>query len=101
MADNRLTFTLIDVGYKKGGPVQIFDERTCYDGIVNDDGDPVIIPFSAQLAIVSHALMLKGKKQGDIYQSKAKQLVDAWTNVALPGKGKPAGSTVAEPTTNP
>ena len=44
----------MDMGYKKAGPVQIFDERTCYE-------DGSIIPFPAQLAIVTHALMLKDK----------------------------------------
>ena len=54
MSKDRLTFTLMDMGYKKAGPVQIFDERTCYE-------DGSIIPFPAQLAIVTHALMLKDK----------------------------------------
>ena len=79
MSKNRLTFTLMDMGYKKAGPVQIFDERTCYE-----NGE--IIPFPVQLAIVTHALMLKGRKHGDIYQSKAESLVDAWTNSNLPSK---------------
>jgi DNA (cytosine-5)-methyltransferase 1 len=86
MSKDRLTFTLMDMGYKKSGPVQIYDERTCYDGVVNENGDPLIIPFPAQLAIVTHALMLKNKSHGAIYQSKADELIDAWTNSTLPGK---------------
>lgn len=55
MSRDRLTFTLLDLGYKKAGPVQIYDSSTCYS-------DGSIIPFSAQLAIVTHALTLRGEK---------------------------------------
>lgn len=96
MSKDRLTFTLMDMGYKKAGPVQIFDERTCYDNVDEND-DPVVIPFPAQLAIVTHALMLKGKKHGEIYQSKADELIDAWTNSTLPSKVKIDCSVVCEP----
>ena len=96
MSRNKLTFTLMDMGYKKAGPVQIFDERTCYDE-VNENGDPVIIPFPAQLAIVTHALMLKDSPHGNIYQSKANQLIDAWTNSTLPKKVNLDCSIVCEP----
>lgn len=99
MSKDRLTFTLMDMGYKKSGPVQIFDERTCYDGIVNENGDPVVIDFPAQLAIVTHALMLKNRQHGDIYQSKAEQLIDAWTNSSLPSKVKLDYSVACEPLT--
>ncbi len=96
MSKNRLTFTLMDMGYKKAGSVQIFDERTCYDE-VNENGDPVVIPFPAQLAIVTHALMLKNKPHGEIYQSKADQLIDAWTNSTLPQKVDIDCSVACEP----
>ena len=81
MTKDRLTFTLMDLGYKKAGPVQIYDERTTYD-----NGD--IIPFTAQLAIVTHALMLKDYRYGEIYQRKSQELIEAWTNSDLPGKVK-------------
>lgn len=97
MSKDRLTFTLMDMGYKKAGPVQIFDERTCYDGVVTESGDPVIIPFPAQLAIVTHALMLKDKTHGAIYQSKADQLIDSWVNSSLPSKVHLDCSIAAEP----
>lgn len=97
MSKDRLTFTLMDMGYKKGGPVQIFDERTCYDGVVNENGDPIVINFPAQLAIVTHALMLKDKAHGAIYQAKAEQLIDAWINSNLPSKVKLDCSIAAEP----
>ena len=70
----------MDMGYKKAGHVQIFDERTCYNE-VNENGDPIVIPFSAQLAIVTHALMLKDTRHGDIYQAKADQLIDVTDGV--------------------
>lgn len=99
MSIDRLTFTLMDMGYKKSGPVQIFDERTCYDGIVNENGDPVVIDFPAQLAIVTHALMLKNRPHGAIYQAKAEQLIDAWTNSTLPSKVKLDCYVACEPLT--
>ena len=97
MANDRLTFTLMDMGLKKSGPVQIFDERTCYDDVVNENGDPAVIPFSAQLAIVTHALMLQDRPHGNIYQAKAAQLLDAWVNSSLPSKIKLDVPVVAEP----
>lgn len=97
MSKDRLTFTLMDMGYKKGGPVQIFDERTCYDGVVNENGDPVVISFPAQLAIVTHALMLKDSALGNIYQAKADELIDAWVNSTLPSKVKIDTSIACEP----
>ena len=88
MSEKRLTFTLMDMGYKGSGPVQIYDERTCYDGMTNENGDPMVIPFSTQLAIVTHALMLQNSPFGNVYQSKSNQLIDAWTNSTLPSKVK-------------
>lgn len=96
MSKDRLTFTLMDMGYKKAGPVQIFDERTCYNE-VDENGNPVVIPFPTQLAIVTHALMLKNRAHGAIYQEKADQLIDAWTNSTLPSKVHLDCSVVCEP----
>ena len=73
MAKDRQSFTLMDLGLKKAGPIQIYDERTTYD-----DGE--IIPFSVQLAIVTHAFMLRDSKYGQIYQLKSRELIDAWLN---------------------
>jgi len=86
----------MDMGYKKSGPVQIFDERTCYDE-VDGNGHPIVIPFPAQLAIVTHALMLRNRPHGAIYQEKAYQLIDAWTNSTLPSKVNIDCSVVCEP----
>lgn len=96
MSKDRLTFTLMDMGLKKSGPVQIFDERTCYDE-VDENGLPAVIPFPAQLAIVTHALMLKGKPHGDVYQDKAEKLIDAWVNSNIPSKVKLDCSVAEEP----
>ena len=68
MSKNRLTFTLMDMGYKKAGPVQIFDERTCYE-----NGE--IIPFPVQLAIVTHALMLKDRKHAKFIKPRLTALL--------------------------
>ena len=81
MIKDRQIFTLMDLGYKKAGPVQIYDERTTFD-----NGD--IIPFSTQLAIVTHAYMLRDTKYGEIYQHKSEDIVDAWINSELPSKIK-------------
>lgn len=97
MSEKRLTFTLMDMGYKGIGPVQIYDERTCYDDITNENGDPVVIPFSTQIAIVTHALMLQNSPYGEVYQSKSTQLIDAWTNSTLPSKVKLDVPIAAEP----
>lgn len=96
MSKDRLTFTLMDMGLKKSGPVQIFDERTCYDE-VDENGLPAVIPFPVQLAIVTHALMLKGKPHGDVYQDKADQLIEAWVNSNIPSKVKLDCSVAEEP----
>ena len=90
MSNDRLTFTLMDIGCKKAGPVQIYDQRTCYD-----DGN--IIPFSVQLAIVTHALMLKGRKHGDIFQNKSEELIEAWTTAFDHKKAKIDSKIVTEP----
>ena len=76
MAKDRQTFTLMDLGLKKAGPIQIYDERTTYD-----NGE--IIPFPVQLAIVTHARMLRDSKHGEIFQQKSQELIEAWTNSEL------------------
>lgn len=84
MSKERLSFTLMDLGYRKAGPVQIYDERTCYDNV--EEGENPLIPFPTQLAIVTHAHMLSNSRHGEIYQHKANQLIDAWLNSSLPSK---------------
>lgn len=72
----------MDLAYKRADLVQDFDKRTCYDK-VKGKGKPVSIPFPQQLAIVSHAMMLKDCEHGRIYQAKSEQLVEAWMESAL------------------
>lgn len=43
---------------------------------LDDEGN--IIPFSDQAAIVTHYLKLKGKKECLIYETKGRELTDAW-----------------------
>ena len=81
MSKDKLTFTLMDLAYKRP-PVQDIDKRTCYDKVAGK-GKPIAIPFPQQLAIVTHALMLKDRPYGQIYQAKSEQLVDAWMDSAL------------------
>ncbi len=50
-----------------------------------------------QLAIVTHALMLQGKRHGDIYQTKSAELVEAWTTSLDTAKTKLDSSIVSEP----
>lgn len=90
MSRDRLTFTLLDLGYKKAGPVQIYDSSTCYS-------DGSIIPFSAQLAIVTHALTLRGEKHGDVFQDKAQELIEAWSYFFGTHETAIDSSIVAEP----
>ena len=90
--DNKrsLSFTLMDMGLKKAGHVQVFDTRTCYD-----NGD--IIPFAAQMAIVTHALMLQGRRHGAVYEPKSRDLIEAWTSSFDPKKVKVEESVMSEP----
>lgn len=68
----------------------MFDTRTCYD-----DGD--IIPFAAQMAIVTHALMLQGSRHGAVYESKSRDLIETWTSSIDPKKVKVDESVMSEP----
>lgn len=90
MSTDRLTFTLMDLGYKKAGPVQIFDESSL-------DSDGNIIPFNAQLAIVTHALMLQNSRHGIGYQAKAQELIESWTNSFQNRQNKALASIASEP----
>ena len=72
MKKARLIFTLMDLGYKKAGPVQIYDERT-----LDDDGS--IIPFTTQLSIVTHYATLQNSEYAQPYAEKAQRIIDCWT----------------------
>lgn len=68
----RITFNLMDAGIKNVGPVEVYDTRTL-------DSNGEIIPFSTQLAIVSHYCMLQNSSFGGTY-NKALDIIDCWTN---------------------
>lgn len=86
---NNLAFNLLDIGYKKAGAVQIFDERS-----LNEDG--TIIPFDTQMAIVTHYLLAQDTPFGEPFREKALELIDCWTNVPIIKKNVPS-NIVAEP----
>jgi DNA (cytosine-5)-methyltransferase 1 len=78
----------MDIGYKKAGAVQLYDERT-----LDDNGD--IIKFPTQLAIVTHYGMLQGSKYANTYAKKATDIIACWQNDPKPLKLD--NSIVAEP----
>lgn len=80
----------MDLGYKKAGPVQIYDESS-----LDENGN--IIPFPTQLAIVTHALMLHESNHGTGYQDKASSLIDSWTSSLSDKKYKMSKDIVSEP----
>jgi DNA (cytosine-5)-methyltransferase 1 len=71
MKKDNLTFNLMDIGIKKQGPVQIYDEASL-------DEEGKVIPFNTQLAVVTHALMLQDSKFAKPYEKKAKELIPLW-----------------------
>lgn len=68
---DKIWFTLMDLGLKKSGAVQLYDKRS-----LDEDGN--VIPFDTQLAIVTHYMLLKGGKFAATYAEKARQLIDSW-----------------------
>jgi DNA (cytosine-5)-methyltransferase 1 len=78
----------MDIGYKKAGAVQLFDERT-----LDDNGE--IIKFPTQLAIVTHYGMLQNSRYANTYAKKANDIIACWQNDPKPLKLD--SSIVAEP----
>lgn len=76
----------MDAGIKNVGPVEVYDERTL-------DFNDKILPFSTQLAIVSHYCMLQNSAYADIFK-KAHDIIDCWVNAP---KVSEALSVVVEP----
>lgn len=92
MDTDKVTFTLMDLGLKKAGPIQIFDNRSlCADGN--------LIPFNTQLSIVTHALMLKNSTYGNGYQAKAQEFINFWTETINRTKYKAFTNIACEPCT--
>lgn len=90
MSEKRITFTLLDLGYKNAGPVQIYDSSS-----LDENGD--LIKFNNQLAIVTHALMLEDSVYGNGYKPKAQELIQSWTNTFKDCKIKSMSDVVCEP----
>lgn len=65
--------TLIDLGFKKAGAVQLYDLNS-----LDEDGQ--LIPFNTQLAIVTHYLWNYGTPYATPFAVKANQFIDCWTN---------------------
>ncbi len=91
MSKDRLIFKLIDLANKKATSVQLNDDLTIYENGQN-------LPFSAQLAIVTHALMLKGNLHGEIYQNIADSLFNVWNNSSILSKINTDSSVTSQPT---
>lgn len=63
----------MDLGLSKRGPVQLFDINS-----LDEDGN--IIPFSDQLAIVTHYAHLYNQSYCDSYRTKAEKFINLWVN---------------------
>ena len=87
---DNLPLTLLDLGYKKAGPVRIYDQNS-----LDDDGS--IIPFTDQLAIVTHYAMLQGSKFGRVFEQKASSFIESWTQNIPKKQLGDYGDLVAEP----
>lgn len=86
---SRLTFTLMDIGYKRAGMVQLYGHSSL-------DENNEIIPFGTQLAIVTHSLMLQNSKFGLPYHEKACELIKDWSTIAQSGGCKVPNDIVKE-----
>ncbi len=88
--NSTLPLTLLDLGYRKAGAVRIYDQNS-----LDDDG--AIIPFTDQLAIVTHYAMLQNRKFGKVFEKKARDFVESWTqNITAKQLGE-HGNIVEEP----
>lgn len=87
--NDNLPLTLLDLGYKKAGAVRIYDQNS-----LDEDGS--IIPFSDQLAIVTHYAMLQASKFGRVFEPKAHAFVESWTQNISAKKFGSFGSLLAE-----
>lgn len=87
---DNLPLTLLDLGYKKAGPVRIYDQNS-----LDEDGS--IIPFTDQLAIVTHYAMLQGSKFGRVFEQKASSFIESWTQNIPKKQLGDYGDLVAEP----
>lgn len=70
--NQEIFLSLLDLGLKKPGAVQIYDINSTYP-----NGD--IIPFTTQLSIVTHYLLLQDSEYAKSYQNIAEKLIRSWT----------------------
>lgn len=91
MKKDRPTFTLMSLGYKKAGPVQIYDQSS-----LDENGN--LIPFNTQLAVVTHALMLADAPHATSYHAKAESLIHDWNKA---GVARQLDLSMAAETPNP
>lgn len=68
-----LAFTLLDLGYKRAGAVQIFDKNTL-------DANGNIIPFTTQMAVVTHYLWNKTSRWDHPFKTDAEKFINCWTS---------------------
>lgn len=87
---DNLPLTLLDLGYRKAGPVRIYDQNSL-------DEDGAIIPFADQLAIVTHYAMLQDSKFGRVFEQKASSFIESWTQNIPKKQLGDYGDLVAEP----
>lgn len=69
----RKAFNLFELGLKKAGKIQLFDDNSL-------DAEGNLIPFDTQAAIVSHFLQNDGSEYDTTYRQKAQQFIHLWIN---------------------
>ena len=79
-------FNLFDLGLRKAGKIQLFDENSL-------DSEGNIIPFETQAAIVSHHLQNEGTDNDQTYREKAQQFIQLWLDWV---KGNPKRFEISE-----
>jgi DNA (cytosine-5)-methyltransferase 1 len=79
----------MDLGYKKAGAVQIYGPSAL-------DANGEVIPFSTQLAVVTHSLMLQNSKFGKPYKAKATDFIKDWTESQILGSKKQAECNLSD-----
>lgn len=87
MNEKKAIFTLLDLGLKKAGKIQLFDHNS-----IDKEGN--IIPFDTQLAIVTHYIALQGERHDKPYRELAPKFIGLWTEE--PGIKKSLNSSVVE-----
>ena len=85
MAQRDNTFSLNDLK-KKADKIQVFDKRT-----LDEEGN--IIPFSSQMALVTHYLQMRETGMDIPYAEKAEEILDSWCDFVSNGNTNINGTT--------